>query len=398
MKSPLRFAFAVPLLAALLVAVVPRPVAAQSPAQLGLSVDRPIGTLEVVATFPGPMPTGVTVSRSGRVFVCFPRLGDAVDFTVGEVLPDGSTVPYPPGSDLNDFEPAQAATRFVSVQSVVIDAQDRLWAVDTGIPGPDMLALTGGPKLVAIDLNTNAPVRTIPFPSTVLGMGQVNDVRFDLTRGVAGIAYVTDAAPTPPNGILLVDLASGSVARRLGGNPTVVGNPDFRAVFEGRQYVMQRTPDSPQMPVTMGTDGIALSPDGGTLYYRPLASRRLYAVNATLLGDFGQSEEAIAATVRDLGEVGLADGLETDAQGRVYLTSPEYDAVRRFDPATAQFETLAHTRRILWPDTLSLATDGSLYVTTSQLGRMSRNRAGRDERERPFSLFRIQTDGVPARR
>src|SRR5260370_1434155 len=34
---------------------------------------RSAGKLELVATFHGPMPTGVTVSRSGRVFVNFPR-------------------------------------------------------------------------------------------------------------------------------------------------------------------------------------------------------------------------------------------------------------------------------------------------------------------------------------
>ena len=39
----------------------------------------------MVATFDGPMPTGVTVSRSGRIFVNFPRWGDKVDFTVAEV-------------------------------------------------------------------------------------------------------------------------------------------------------------------------------------------------------------------------------------------------------------------------------------------------------------------------
>ena len=47
----------------------------------------PIGrALEVVHEFHGPIPTGVTVSRGGRVFVCHPRWEDPVDFTVGELL------------------------------------------------------------------------------------------------------------------------------------------------------------------------------------------------------------------------------------------------------------------------------------------------------------------------
>jgi hypothetical protein len=42
----------------------------------------PIGTAEVVAEFFGPMPTGVTVSQDGRIFVNFPRWEDAVEATV----------------------------------------------------------------------------------------------------------------------------------------------------------------------------------------------------------------------------------------------------------------------------------------------------------------------------
>ena len=53
----------------------------------------PIGRrLEVVHEFHGPIPTGVTVSRGGRIFVCHPRWEDPVDFTVGE-LRDGAETP-----------------------------------------------------------------------------------------------------------------------------------------------------------------------------------------------------------------------------------------------------------------------------------------------------------------
>lgn len=61
----------------------------------GLPEARPVGKLETVATFRGPMLTGVTVSHSGRVFVNFPRWGDAVEFTVAEVK-DGKAVAYHP--------------------------------------------------------------------------------------------------------------------------------------------------------------------------------------------------------------------------------------------------------------------------------------------------------------
>jgi hypothetical protein len=41
--------------------------------QAGPPAAEPVGELEVVALFEGAMPTGVTVSHQGRVFVCYPK-------------------------------------------------------------------------------------------------------------------------------------------------------------------------------------------------------------------------------------------------------------------------------------------------------------------------------------
>jgi hypothetical protein len=41
-----------------------------------LPYDEPLGQLEAVAFFNDAMPTGVTVSHKGRIFVNFPKWGD----------------------------------------------------------------------------------------------------------------------------------------------------------------------------------------------------------------------------------------------------------------------------------------------------------------------------------
>src|SRR3954469_11887358 len=68
----------------------------------GIDVKQPqektVGKIEQVAAFDGPMPTGVTVSHEGRIFVNYPRWGDPVEFTVAE-LRDGKPVAFP--EDLN---------------------------------------------------------------------------------------------------------------------------------------------------------------------------------------------------------------------------------------------------------------------------------------------------------
>src|SRR3982750_1183147 len=95
--------------------------------------DESIGVLEVVHTFDdGPMPTGVSVSAAGRVFVNFPKWGDDVAFTVAEIR-DGKVVAFP-DQQWNTPAGDDDAGAFVSVQSIVVDPADRLWVLDTGAP------------------------------------------------------------------------------------------------------------------------------------------------------------------------------------------------------------------------------------------------------------------------
>ena len=60
-----------------------------------------------------------------------------------------------------------------------------------------------------------------------------------------------------------------------------------------------------------------------------------------------------------------------------------------------EWETTAHDPRLLWPDTLSLAADGYLYVTANQLHRQARYHEGRDMRRKPYALFRVRVDARP---
>ena len=358
-----------------------------------LATDRAAGRIETVATFDGPMPTGVAVSHSGRIFVCFPKWGDKVDFTVAEVK-QGRAGAFPDEA-INRPEEGQAADRLISVQSVVVDPMDRLWIVDTGSIefGPTS---PGGPKLVGVDLGTNKVFRAITFPEDVaLPTSYPNDVRFDLRRGEAGYAFLTDSASKGPNGLIVVDLATGKSWRRLHDHPSTKADPAMLALVEGRQ-VMERPPGGRPKPVTMGSDGIAISHDGSRLYYCPLASRRLYSVAVDALIDGRRTDAQVAATVLDHGEKGASDGLESDDKGRIYATNYEQNAVLRRLP-DGTFETLVHDPRALWPDTLSVARDGHLYFTANQLHRQARYNEGRDLRQKPYVLFRVPIDAGPVR-
>lgn len=363
------------------------------------------GSFEVVARFDGPMPTGVTVSKGGRIFVNYPRWGDPVNFTVAE-LRNGVPIAFP-DADMNrwpaeaaDGHPSSsldgAARSLVSVQSVVVDPVERLWIVDTGSP---LMAGTvpGGPKLVAVELATNRIVDTIPIAADVaLKTSYLNDIRFDLRHGAAGFAFVTDSSGDGPNAIIVVDLATKKAVRRLNDHPSTKAAKGFVPIVEGKQLLTfdQQHPGDAGKPLTMGADGIAISADGTKLYYCPLASRHLYSVSVDALENAAWSDEQVAATVADLGEKGPSDGLESDAQGRIYLTDYEHNAITR-TRGDGVFETVASGPQILWPDTLSLAEDGYLYFTANQLHRQPRFQAGVDRRTHPYVLFRTKVDGTP---
>src|SRR5688572_9969432 len=53
------------------------------------------GPLQEVIAFDRFQPTGVAVSKGGRIFVCFPKWSDDYQFAVVEVLQDGTVKPFP---------------------------------------------------------------------------------------------------------------------------------------------------------------------------------------------------------------------------------------------------------------------------------------------------------------
>ncbi len=357
-----------------------------------LPEEKTVGRIESVATFNGPMLTGVTVSRGGRIFVNFPRWGDKVEYTVAEVR-NGQTVAYP-NAQINRINKSKPSESLISVQSVVVDPQDRLWILDTGSIefGPTSY---GGPKLIGVDLKQNRIFKTILFPQSVaLPTTYLNDVRFDLRRAKAGMAFITDSSGNGPNAIIVVDLDSGRSWRRLNDRPSTKAEPNFLPVVEG-QPLLNRPPNQPPSSMKIGADGIAISADGKRLFYCPLAGRRLYSVSVDALANEQLNDSQVAATLIDHGDKGGAsDGLESDAQNRVYLTNYEHNAILRRSP-DGMYETLVRDPRVLWPDTLSVASDGYLYFTANQLHRQPNFHNGKDLREKPYSLFRTRINAQP---
>lgn len=333
--------------ACLAASLLASPAAAQTP---------PLAKLEKVATFDHQV-TGVAVSGDGRVFVNFPRWTEDTAVSVAE-LKGGKLVPYP-DEGWNAWRNARKDQvtpndHWVCVQSVVANGGS-LWVLDPAAPALEKI-VKGGPKLVQIDLATNKVVRTYPFSEQVAPEGSyLNDIRFS-PDGEWG--YLTESGR---GALLTINLKSGEVRRVLDGVSSTQAEKGVIVKTDGKEL---RRPDGVQP--TFNADGIALGPDGATLYWQAISSRTLYSIPTAALRDGSLSSRELEARVTKAGATILADGLWMSAKGQFFFTSVEDNSVR-LRGADGTLTPVVQDARLRWPDSMAEGPDGRIYVTGSHI-------------------------------
>ncbi|KAB2580009.1 hypothetical protein DBV05_g1523 [Lasiodiplodia theobromae] len=378
--------------------------------------------LEIAHLYYDQWPTGIAVSSSGRLFSNYPsgldpentNDGSNNKYAVAELFANNTERPYPsaefnnpPGGSINyTTNPPSGANyqdHLIGVQSVVIDALDRLWILDTGraltADGTLVPASVGGPKLIGVDLATDKVIQTIVFPPDVATpFSYLNDVRFDLRAnlpaggGEGGVAYITDSSNEGRNAIIVVNLASGAAWRRLDGYPGVRAEGQFVAHVWGEPvYGLPQGAGGPVAYASTGSDGIALSADGDELFWSQVAGRHIHGVpTARLRATEATSEVLAQASVTKRGQKGFSDGFETDSNGLVYVGNIEQNAVNWYSPANGTTGVFVRDPRINWIDTFSVSEDGYLYFTINQLNRSPSFYPGTERRVRPYVLFKVK--------
>lgn len=314
--------------------------------------------LRAVALFPHQV-TGVAVSRTGRIFVNFPRWTEDTEVSVAEWLPEGLLQPYP-DHEWNAWRNARKdevspADHFVCVQSVAVDPQDRLWVLDPAAPAQAHV-VRGGAKLVCIDLASDRVERTILFDEDAAPLGSyLNDVRFSPD---GRHAYLTDSGAK--GALVVVDLEEGRAWRVLDGHASTQPEKGVQVRVDGQ---VLRRPDG--RGVEFAADGIALDPSGDWLYWQAIKGRTLYRLPAAVLHDRHALPESVEAAVEAVGENGPADGLLISRAGRMYISAVEEHAVKVREGDSVY--TLVQDRRLRWPDSFAEGPDGTVYVTDSRI-------------------------------
>ena len=336
--------------------------------------------VQVVASFT-ERPTGVAVSKSGRVFVCFPNWSATHTNSVVELKPGKEPVPYPNAVwNLQGSPSIDPAHRFVCVQSVYADADDKLWVLDPAAPNLGAI-VPGGAKLLEIDLKSNTVQRVYAFdPAAAPDRSYLNDVRVDTVRR---FAYISDSGL---GAILVVDLRTGNTRRVLNQVPETLGTHGIVITVDGNELQQ-----SSGLAFTINCDGIALDPMSNTLYFEAPTNGNLYAIATADLRDASLDDAALAKRIKFVANIGPADGFSTGPDGNLYVTDVEGHAIRRVNIGeTPLLTVVVNDPGLIWPDSMAWSSDGALYITASQIGRMARFNGGQDLAALPYHLFRSQ--------
>ncbi|RQO61065.1 hypothetical protein DBV14_06050 [Variovorax sp. KBW07] len=263
-----------------------------------------------------------------------------------------------------------------------------LWALDMGFVAGESEAPAGAQKVLVLDLATGRTVKRIALDGVADRKGSfLNDIAVDERRRVA---YIADSgmrsAPDNMVGLIVVDFASGKARRVLDRHPALQVEAGVKVVSHGAEVW-------PGNPLLLGINGIALSPDGGTLYWTVTTGTRARSVPTAMLRRPDAGDARIAAAIRDLGAVGgNTDGIVTDAKGGLYITDVTRNGIVKYDPRTKAMSLLTSDEGVRWPDTPAMLPGGDLVFTSSALNDHFAGSVGRGNER--YELWRLPIGGA----
>lgn len=79
-----------------------------------------------------------------------------------------------------------------------------------------------------------------------------------------------------------------------------------------------------------------------------------------------------------------------DTAGNLYLTTVESTAVGVIPADGRRYREFAAHPELVWPDGVSYAPDGYLYVSPAQVSRAAGFNGGEDRNEAPYFIFRFR--------
>ncbi len=319
--------------------------------------------------------TGIAKEAGGRLFLVYPRWSPIYRYAVVTTKDSTGVTPYPT-AEMNNWQTGQPGeNKWVCVQSMYIDDKGDFWVIDPS--APMLKTIQGkGAKLVKLDKNSGAVLKSYNLTGTITDTSYANDVRIDTQNN---FAYITDSKT---GGIIIVNLATGAIREVLKGDKSTLSDPAYHFIIDGRELVKDGK------VAKFNSDGIALTPDRTYLYYKPLTDDKLYRIKTSYLRDFTMKDSALSHSVEDLGHFNTTDGMMFDKSGNLYMGDLQKYEIVKLDSSLHK-TVLVKDSSLIWPDTYSIA-DGYLYFTCSQINKQPDYNNGVNKRTSPYKVFRIK--------
>jgi hypothetical protein len=252
---------------------------------------------DIVATFCAEA-SSVAVANDHRIFLGFPRITDDPPHAVAELI-GGRHYSFPtPWLQQPGTRPLPRES-FASVRALATEG-NRLWILDSGSSTPKY-ALAGGPKLIAVDLDSCAVVKWIPLAAERLNDFRVSD----------STAYVATNS-----GIVVVNLATGD---------SHLGIQD-----------------------AAGIEALSITADHHSLMYKSAGANQ---VNIVRIADLKQ--ESVIGTIP-----AAVNRIDVANNGDVFIASGNSISVETPSGSLATLETDRHS----WARSVTVSPDGSLYA------------------------------------
>ena len=342
---------------------------------------RPSG-LEIIAELPDG-PGNIAVGPDRRVFLTMHQAFEP-DLRLVELLPDGTTQPYP--TEAWARAPSADGIGLYSPLGLQVDPSGILWVIDNaaGVPRGE-----GGPRVLAWDTRAEVLHRVIEIPAPASTASSfVNDLAVDRANEAL---YLADVQGDDGPAIIVVDLETGEMRRRLAGAGPLLHEADAPIIIDGRE-TRNPGPTAEGVEHRAGLNPITVDPQGEWVYFGAMHGTSVYRIRTADLRDFGLSEDDLAARVERYGDKPVSDGITIDAAGNVYITDLNGKAIGITRP-DGTYEALVADEMMTWPDSVSAGPDGYVWVVINQLNLSRPLNAGVDESTPPYHVGRVEAVG-----
>ncbi|WP_171133132.1 MULTISPECIES: SMP-30/gluconolactonase/LRE family protein [unclassified Ruegeria] len=332
--------------------------------------------LETYLDFPKDMPPGnLAIGPDGRMFMSVHEFYGP-ELRVVEVMPDGTTKPYP--TEEWARAPVEDGDGLRGVLGLRADREGILWMLDgqgEGQTGRVVGWDTKAEKLHAIFYVGQPAARATSF---------LNDLAIDREHGAI---YISDTGDGQNSAIIVIDMDTGRARRVLEGSQFTIPE-DTPMIIDGREILLGGN------PAKIGINPITIDPTNTWVYFAPMTASAMYRVRTTDLLDESLSDADLAAKVERYGDKVISDGSTVDADGNVYITAMTDNALGVTKP-DGTYEVLYQSDEGLpWPDGFAMGVDGYVYATINELHRSPVLNGGEDASIGTYKIVRFPALGT----